>query len=108
MCGFGGVINSKRRLNLPHVARVAASVSFRGPDSCGLRILNDDLQTSEEGRSAIFFNRLAILDLDPRSNQPFEDNEYLLTFNGEIYNYQELKAQLESRGVKFRTTSDAK
>jgi asparagine synthase (glutamine-hydrolysing) len=106
MCGFGGVINSKRQLSLPHVARVAAGVSFRGPDSCGLRILNDDLQQSDEGRSAIFFNRLAILDLDTRSNQPFEDNDYLLTFNGEIYNYQELKARLESKGIQFRTTSD--
>lgn len=106
MCGFGGIINSERQLNTPQLSKVAGKVSFRGPDSCGIRILNDDLEQSNEGRFAVFFNRLAIIDLDKRSDQPFENDDYLLSFNGEIYNYLELRTELEKKGVSFITKSD--
>src|SRR5690606_15212986 len=63
-------------------------------------------ENSEIGTHAIFFNRLAIIDLDHRSDQPFEDQRFLLVFNGEIYNYHNLKSQLQAKGVSFKTTSD--
>lgn len=106
MCGFAGVLNSSSTIHNRQLQAVAAKVSFRGPDSCGTRIYNSDMQAATEGVHALFFNRLAIIDLDARSNQPFEDERYTLTFNGEIYNYTELKKSLQQAGVVFRTTSD--
>jgi asparagine synthase (glutamine-hydrolysing) len=106
MCGFGGIINSKTAIDTGHLKNIASSVSFRGPDSCGLRVLNEQLQKADRGRSAMFFNRLAIIDLDSRSDQPFEDDQHLLMFNGEIYNYTELKSLLQKKSVVFHTTSD--
>jgi asparagine synthase (glutamine-hydrolysing) len=106
MCGFGGVIGHKKLLSAGDVAGIASKVNFRGPDSCGIRILDQSLNKAESGTTALFFNRLAIIDLDSRSDQPFEDDEHLLMFNGEIYNYHELKASLQKEGVQFHTTSD--
>ena len=106
MCGFGGVIGHKEMLTAGDVAGVASHVRFRGPDSCGIRILDDALKAAESGRNALFFNRLAIIDIDSRSDQPFEDDEHLLMFNGEIYNYHELKSSLQKEGVSFHTKSD--
>ena len=51
-------------------------------------------------------NRLSILDIDKRSNQPFIYENFVLSFNGEIYNYLDLKKELELKGYKFQTTSD--
>ena len=51
-------------------------------------------------------NRLSILDTDNRSNQPFIYENFILSFNGEIYNYLDLKKELEAKGYKFYTTSD--
>ncbi|MEO8582509.1 MAG: asparagine synthase (glutamine-hydrolyzing) [Flavitalea sp.] len=106
MCGFGGVINHNQPLHLPEVGRIASKVSFRGPDNCGVRILDNNLNRAESGNTALFFNRLAIIDLDSRSDQPFEDEHHLLMFNGEIYNYKELRTSLEKEGFTFHTTSD--
>lgn len=106
MCGFGGVINHYRCLEKGEVGRLASFVNYRGPDNCGIRILDTSLNDAERGSMALFFNRLAIIDLDARSNQPFEDEHHLLMFNGEIYNYHELKASLSRLGVQFHTTSD--
>jgi asparagine synthase (glutamine-hydrolysing) len=72
---------------------------FRGPDAAGVW----------EGTGVLIgHRRLAILDLDSRSHQPMvsECGRYIITFNGEIYNFRSLRADLEARGVKFRTESD--
>ncbi|HUQ66136.1 MAG TPA: asparagine synthase (glutamine-hydrolyzing) [Flavitalea sp.] len=106
MCGFGGIINSEKLLNTNRLKKISGTVSFRGPDSCGLRIYDNDFHEAEEGNTAIFFNRLAIIDLDKRSDQPFEDDRFVLVFNGEIYNYLEFKEELRAKNVIFRTTSD--
>lgn len=106
MCGFGGVVNHQRELDKAHISKIASLVSFRGPDSCGIRVLDNTLASHETGRTSVFFNRLAVIDLDSRSDQPFEDDHHLLMFNGEIYNYTDLKKSLENHGVVFKTTSD--
>lgn len=106
MCGFGGAINLRSPLQHADVVDIAAQVKFRGPDSCGIRILDENLRACDQGKHVIFFNRLAIIDLDKRSDQPFENDRYLLSFNGELYNYKELKAELEKAGRQFHTTSD--
>lgn len=106
MCGFGGILNNSFLLNEETCWGIAQKSSFRGPDSCRIRLYDEFLQASPLGNNAIFFNRLAIIDLDARSNQPFEDDRYTLVFNGEIYNYLELKKELLTSGYNFKTTSD--
>ena len=106
MCGLAGLLNNTFFVNRQQIARVAKMVNFRGPDSCGIRIYNDEMEIADSGNNVLFFNRLAILDLDQRSDQPFEDDRFALTFNGEIYNYPELKKALIKEGFVFHTTSD--
>ncbi len=106
MCGFAGIINSDRPITQEQLAAVAAKVSFRGPDSYGARVMDSQCKPVQQGTTALFFNRLAIMDLDHRSDQPFEDDRYLLMFNGEIYNFPELKSSLQKEGIQFHTTSD--
>jgi len=93
MCGIYGT--TLKDANLAEAA--AKSFCYRGPDAFSLRI--DD--------GVIFaHNRLSIIDLDPRSTQPMldENNENSIVFNGEIYNYAQLKQLVPE--YKFRTTSD--
>ena len=106
MCGLAGLLNNSFFVGRQQIASMAKMVDFRGPDNCGIRIYNNELEIADVGNNILFFNRLAILDLDQRSNQPFEDNRFALTFNGEIYNYAELKKALMKEGYVFRTTSD--
>ena len=106
MCGFAGIFNNSFPIAKDQLQNIANQVSFRGPDSCGMRLFSDEFIAGETGTNAVFFNRLAILDLDSRSDQPFEDEDFSLTFNGEIYNYTQLKYDLQSHGHTFHTTSD--
>lgn len=106
MCGFGGILNSPNSIDHNRAANLAKKVSYRGPDSCRTRILNTDLTPATEGPNVFFFNRLAIVDVDHRSDQPFENERYLLTFNGEIYNYLQLRSELAKLGIPFVTSSD--
>jgi len=82
------------------VQQMIDRMSARGPDADGLWT----------GQGVVLgHKRLAIIDLDVRSNQPmtFSNARYVLVFNGEIYNYRELRSELESRGDVFQTTSDS-
>lgn len=73
----------------------------RGPDGAGA-------WKSEDRRVTLGHRRLSIIDLNERANQPMvsADGRYVITFNGEIYNYRSLRDQLAGRGWRFRTTSD--
>ncbi|HEU5164333.1 MAG TPA: asparagine synthase (glutamine-hydrolyzing) [Chitinophagaceae bacterium] len=106
MCGFAGLLNNSFVICRQQISGIANQVAFRGPDNNGIRIYDQEMNTVDTGNNMLFFNRLAILDLDERSNQPFEDNRFVLTFNGEIYNYVELKGALMKEGYVFHTTSD--
>lgn len=79
-------------------------VRHRGPDGDGWRVFD-----SQSGPVALGHRRLAIIDLDERAAQPMAsgDQRYWLVFNGEIYNFIELREELIRKGVKFRTTSDS-
>ncbi|MBU4063904.1 MAG: asparagine synthase (glutamine-hydrolyzing) [Alphaproteobacteria bacterium] len=78
-------------------------VAHRGPDGEGWRLFD-----SPAGPVAFGHRRLSIIDLDPRAAQPMAtpDGRYWLVFNGEIYNYIELRSELRNQGVSFRTESD--
>src|SRR5512140_2519911 len=71
----------------------------RGPDAAGIWISIDQ-------RVGLGHRRLAIIDLSPAAAQPMRRGELAIIFNGEIYNYRELRSELESRGRKFVSHSD--
>lgn len=97
MCGIAGIISSNP--SEEELLRMLDKQVHRGPDHTGSFI--------EEGFAAIGHNRLSIIDLSTDANEPFTDNSgrYYLTFNGEIYNYLELKEELKNF-YNFRTSSD--
>ena len=97
MCGIYG---TTIKYNDSQVKDKLARTSFRGPDSSSHSFLGQD-------KNIIFgHNRLSIIDLDPRSNQPFPYKHVHIVFNGEIYNFKTLKVELQKVGHSFTTTSD--
>ena len=105
MCGISGaIVTANSRTPPPQLAAIVASQHHRGPDSQGFvrRALAD-------GRSLwLAHNRLSILDLSDEANQPMvsADGRFAMVFNGAIYNYVELRRELEGLGRAFRTSSD--
>jgi asparagine synthase (glutamine-hydrolysing) len=102
MCGIAGFLLPPGVVEpsaLDPVRRMTARMSRRGPDAEGF--------WASDG-VVLGHRRLAILDLDARANQPMmsTDGRYTIVFNGEIYNFRELRRVLEIDGVAFRTTSD--
>lgn len=106
MCGFAGVINKTKKIDKTQLLSIANDVNFRGPDFTGVNIYDSNFKEKEIGEIGLFHNRLSIIDLDERSNQPFEDERYILLYNGEIYNFKELRGELVSLGIAFNTESD--
>lgn len=99
MCGIAGVYSSNQSAAESKfiVKNMLKSIEHRGPDASGI-VQRDNV--------ALGHNRLSIIDLSHESNQPFEYNNLILTYNGEIYNYVELKDILIKNGYQFRTNSD--
>lgn len=101
MCGVMGIVPPSAEI-VPDEARVRRSAKIlehRGPDSQGIHVA---------GGVGLAHTRLALLDLSPRSAQPFwdETGDHCIVYNGEVYNFNELRAELETNRVEFRTTSD--
>ncbi len=98
MCGICGIVSSKEAPDLEAVARMSAKLVHRGPDDEGL---------FHRGPVALAARRLSIIDLD-HGHQPIasEDGSVTVVQNGEIYNYRELKRELEGRGHRFATDCD--
>lgn len=112
MCGFAGVVvwDEKFRVSRETLEKMSARVAHRGPDGQGLYLSPDAPITPDRPQVGLAFRRLAILDLSPRANQPFTDNEgRWLVFNGEIYNFRELRDELTRLKPEYpwRTTGDA-
>ena len=101
MCGFVGFIdeNDQTYDHRAAIVAMADAIAHRGPDSEGY---------FEDGRAALGFRRLAIIDI-AGANQPLynENRSLVLVFNGEIYNYRELRRQLIAAGHAFSTQGDA-
>jgi asparagine synthase (glutamine-hydrolysing) len=100
MCGIAGQFNFQRRepVERETIVRMARSIAHRGPDDEGFFI---------SGPVGLGFRRLSIIDL-AGGHQPMSDAEETVRviFNGEIYNYRELRAELQGKGHQFRTNSD--
>jgi len=101
MCGIAGYMG-ERRLEEAAIERCLSAMRRRGPDSAAWRCFRTPV-----GRHVYLLNsRLSIIDLDPRSAQPFSAGSRWITYNGELYNYLELRPHVERAGYEFRTTSD--
>lgn len=96
MCGIGGIVGAAAP-DPDLLAQMAARMVHRGPDSGA---------TWTDAGAGLAIRRLAVIDLDERSNQPFHLGPWHLVFNGEIYNYRELRDELRSLGHEFVTQGD--
>lgn len=99
MCGIAGVIDWNRSADIGAVGCMVRRLAHRGPDHEGIAV---------RGAAVLGHRRLAIIDLAPDANQPMADTDgrVWIVFNGEIYNFRELRSDLENRGARFRTHSD--
>jgi|LULK01.1.fsa_nt_gb asparagine synthase (glutamine-hydrolysing) len=100
MCGIAGYFG-KKKLNQKQIKTILSIMKNRGPDASDysyFKINNKNLY--------LFHSRLKIIDLKNRSNQPFEKHDKIIIYNGEIYNFQELRKILINKGYIFRTKSD--
>lgn len=99
MCGLCGIVDFDGDIEVGQVTQMTASLAHRGPDDVG---------TWDEPGIALGFRRLSILDLSPAGRQPMADpqDRYRLIHNGEVYNYLELRSQLEGHGYHFGTGTD--
>lgn len=111
MCGLSGFIDLSTGTGpaapsddvRARLTRMTDCIAYRGPDSAGY-------QVEQAGAHMVAFGhrRLAIVDLSPGGAQPMESHSgrYLLVYNGEIYNFLEIRTALEERGVRFKSSSD--
>lgn len=101
MCAINGVFrwDAIKQEDVIRVEASLKSMSYRGPNFSA---------TKSDTNSILGHNRLSILDLNARSNQPMlgDNGRFVIVFNGEIYNHLNLKKELEQKGVVFKTTSD--
>src|SRR5205823_3865618 len=101
MCGIVGVYSRNGAADPQVVRRMSCALRHRGPDAEGVF-------ANEGGTVALGFRRLSILDLTPAGDQPMRsrDGRLTLVFNGEIFNYVELRKELEALGHRFTSTGD--
>lgn len=101
MCGIAGYLQFDGESASPVVLRkMADAITHRGPDGFGYFI---------DGPCGLAHRRLAIIDLSPAGHQPMstEDGRYIISYNGELFNFQELRIQLEAIGWQFHSQTDS-
>lgn len=99
MCGITGVVNYAGNISRPRLLRASDLINHRGPDSDGL-FINEICGLAHK--------RLSVIDLSPTGHQPMSsaDGRYVCVFNGEIYNYKDLRQDLSISGIELRGESD--
>lgn len=99
MCGFSGILVFEGGLNPKLPGEALKSIAHRGPDY---------QETYITDKIGLAHSRLSIIDLSKEANQPFwsDDKRYVIVYNGEIYNYQNIREELKLKGLDFRTESD--
>ncbi|MGZ6539674.1 MAG: asparagine synthase (glutamine-hydrolyzing) [Bacteroidia bacterium] len=101
MCGIAGIFNRISFVTEDHLKKLIAPIVHRGPDDYGI-------WTHDNKKVGFGHRRLSIIDLSQNGRQPFhrQDLKLSITYNGEIYNYLEIKAELENAGGKFYSATD--
>jgi asparagine synthase (glutamine-hydrolysing) len=103
MCGIAGFVDPRGNLDIGILRDMSGSLAHRGPDADGHALIREEAFVLGLGH-----RRLSILDLSTGANQPFvsECGRYHLIYNGEIYNFAEIRRELEALGHAFRTHGD--
>ena len=95
MCGIAGIISTQNNyVQFNHLKKMTDSLVHRGPDADGFWI-------NENKNIGFGHRRLSIIDLSEQANQPFQYQHCTIIYNGEIYNYVELKDFLSKKGLIF-------
>ena len=101
MCGITGILNfDQQPVSYSMIKLMTDSIIHRGPDGEG---------QWTDNYIGLGHRRLAIIDLSPAGHQPMQtrDGRYILTYNGEVYNFKELRIELESLGYQFHSNTDS-
>ena len=100
MCGIAGELNFGASPSGADWQQISAMMTRRGPDDSGLN--------KPDHNCTMVFRRLSILDLSPNGHQPMvsQDGRYSIVFNGEVYNFKELRKQLSQKGIQFHSEGD--
>lgn len=101
MCGIAGFIDFHKTSDIDIVRKMTDAMDHRGPDDAGYEVY-------EAHQALIGFGqrRLSILDLSPLGHQPMHFNDFIVNFNGEIYNFKEVRQELIDKGYSFNSWSD--
>lgn len=117
MCGIAGILSVKGDLHSSWIEKMIQIVNHRGPDDLGFLLLRENDEPlryknvshipDSNFKCLLGHRRLSILDLSSTASQPMEfNNKYWIVYNGEIFNYIELRKELSSSGYSFKTNSD--
>ena len=98
MCGISGIVKWNEQVDRSEIEKMNASIAHRGPDATGVYL---------EQNVGFGHQRLSILDLSADGNQPMFFNELVMVYNGEIYNYIEIREELKKLGRSFKTKTDS-
>lgn len=101
MCGIAGFVDFRKTSTETVLRRMTDCMTHRGPDDSGYEVFNAGQADIGLGQ-----RRLSILDLSPLGHQPMHFNDLVVDFNGEIYNFKEIRKELEDKGYQFNSWSD--
>jgi asparagine synthase (glutamine-hydrolysing) len=101
MCGIAGFVDFRKRTGIDVLRSMTDAMEHRGPDDAGYEVY-------EASQAVIGFGqrRLSILDLSPLGHQPMHFGDLVVNYNGEIYNFKEIRTELEEKGYQFQSWSD--
>lgn len=101
MCGIAGIWSLNQKINKEILLKIGEMISHRGPD-------DKKFFLNEKFNLGLFHNRLSVIDLSDKAQQPMatEDKNLWIVYNGEVYNFKEIKKELEKEGYKFKSNSD--
>lgn len=106
MCGIAGIISRRENIKTKTLEAMATQMAHRGPDDQGIETI--PLSTGKDLAFALVHRRLSIIDLSDAAHQPMTDPKTgnWIVYNGEIYNYKQLKRRLKEQGCAFKSNSD--
>ena len=101
MCGIAGFLSLNNKLEYKNLKIMTDTLYHRGPDSYGYKLIEN-----KDFKVGLGHRRLSIIDLSQKANQPMEFDNLIIVFNGEVYNFREIRKDLEDYGYRFISNSD--